>query len=566
MFNNQVVILEEIRTSYEHHVAWLEDKLERLEFVQKFAATRRLLVTDVKVYLEEKGSFPVELLENSATAGDGRNATAQSAVVAGKPASKWSTRLNSVGVRVAIPPTLANEDLAILDSTAIIGALWKQLEGSHREMLERHWSVYTGVLPSPGRPDRSKLDGAAPPLAVTAEGDEEIFILEDESSAGASDSESNDDGDEEMNRISVAKRKKSHRRNISAGVESEEDGEDLLDGGYDHVRNEIDGMVRMSHSDGNLQEMTMSAGSDGVASDSEVSNSNDRDSDVNPAGRYDGEDKGQVDFHTSVPPAVLAAEERRKKGGSTASEESAFSDPGVVVIKDSSAEHRHKSVDNSPGPEEDGWGERGRSLAGMSILQANKQSFFSASVRDATRFESYLADADEDLERDRVDAAREWTQRPADAPVVFPDYDMSYLLCPGSIEAYRWAICGFSGCGYGGKSKGSGKRKGDSEKNQAAPGAPVPAAGLSPLVLRRHGNHQRPMHLPHTPAARREEADCPLQIFEDHEFGSIAAELLLRFLQRFFGIYANCSRRLHIVIITSIYLLQVRPQSRHYSV
>lgn len=518
-------------------MAWLEDKLERLEFVQKFAATRHLSVSDVKVYLEEKGSFPVELLDDSVSAGDGRNATAQSAVVVGKPAPKGCTRLNSVGVRVAVPPALAAEDVAILDSTAIVGALWRQLEGSHREMLERHWTVYTGVLPSPGRRDRSNLDGAVPVLAVAAEGEED-FILDDDSSVGSSNGESNDDdddGNDDMNRVSVAKRKKTHRRNISAGIESE-DGEDLLDGAYDHVRNEIDGMVRMSHSEGNLQEMTVSpTGSDGVVSDSEPSQANDRDFDINPAGRYDGEDKGHVEFHTAVPHVVLEAEERRKRGDSTASDESAYCDPEVVVIRGPPAEHHNKSVDSGVVQEDDGWGERGRSLAGISILQANKQSFFSASTRDATRFESYLADADEDLEKDRVDTAREWTQRSADAPVVFPAYDMSHLLSPKSIEAYRWEICGFSGCGTGDKSKGAGRRNGGDEEEPLS-GVPPPSAGLSPLVLRRHGNHQRPMHLPHTPAARREEAGHPLQIFEDHEFGSIAAELLLRFLQRFFTI------------------------------
>lgn len=124
-----------------------------------------------------------------------------------------------------------------------------------------------------------------------------------------------------------------------------------------------------------------------------------------------------------------------------------------------------------------------------------------------------------------------------DAPVVFPEYNTGKILSPGSIEAYRWYICGFSGCTSEGDSA---ERKlfkdQDTQAEHRAEDAKLEKFDTQNRCrLRRHGNQQRIARPYHTQIARREELDNPLQIFQDHEFGSIAAELLLRFLQRFGG-------------------------------
>jgi hypothetical protein len=483
---------------------WLQDKLNRLAFVQKHAASRRLLVTAVKEFLNERGSLPKELeIDPDLSHALGEECTHAYAMPEPDFDDGGSTfyRQNSVGVFVAFSTSLANEGCseAIVDSLTIVSALWKQLEGAHRDMLENHWTTYSGVLSFHAS---NLVDGDISSITIQADqGEQNLFVLDDGVFVVSEES-----GDE-TNRVSITKKRNNRQK---SGAKSMDDSK-LLDEPYDHARKKIDGMVRRSHSEGSLPELDASSSSwssggfDRIYEEAKLDN---------PAGKYDGDDVKQLQFHNVIPPVLLQSEESRVD--LLDSSNSAFLDHEVVIVQEEGSvpvavgHHLKKAVDV-------GWGERETKFGGSIVGRTNNNS-----VRDDSRFEAYMGQA--------VDEATHWnSNRSVNAPVIFPDYDTSKVLAEDSIEAYRWFICGLAGFPT------SQDDPNISAKDQmtyagSSPPENLDSSGhsLSSLAL-----HQQPLYSLHTPITRREQMQQPLHVFEDHEFGSIAAELLLRFLQRF---------------------------------
>jgi hypothetical protein len=463
-------VTKHLSESLDLRSTWLNEKIRRVGYMQQHAETQKVLMKEVSKFLKS-------LTEDQAKIVRARHyALENHAIMAQLNAKRrdviatgdGALRTSAAGLMVPCDATIAAY--------------------SADEVVQSSISIVEELWRQLERPHRDMIKNRW--TLYASSGDEKPLLIKaalethHERTSSISSSESDD---YEANRVSISKKPPSKKIEAPKKVIKVAEGDD-----EDVVQTSLQG------SSGAMLSRNDSFWQDGVTEETNVN--------VGHSGEYDGQSKSNEAIHRIDPLKALQ--------GEVVEEDEVIESKDIVVLKgeeEGSKEHFEEALD-------EGWGSRGKKASGMSILARDNRSLISHKFRDEKRFAEYSRkQLESELDKSTIPEAEKEAEleQPVlvdeDISSIFLEYDISKMLTENSSEFERWKICGFAGRGvHDNAASSSVPSMGQTTDGKSQPGLSKTDALMD--LLDEHGE--------------------PLEVFSKHDYGGIAAELLLRFLQR----------------------------------
>jgi hypothetical protein len=471
-------VTKHLSESLELRSTWLNEKIRRVGYMQQHAEKNKLLMKEVSKFLQS-------LTEDQAKTVRARHyALENHAIMAQLNARRRDVasgdgllRTSAAGLMVPCDATIAaySTDEAVQSSISIVEELWRQLERPHRDMIRNRWKLYAS----------SANDK---PLLIKS-----VLETHRERHNSLSSVESDDF---ETNRISISRKTSNKKMEVSK--------KDIQASNGCTEENADDARMSLQGSSGAMLSRNDSFWQEGVTEETNVN--------VGHFGEYDGQRKSNEAIHRIDPLKAL-------QGEAGVEEDEVIESKDIVVLKgeeEGPREHFEEALD-------EGWGNRGKKASGISVLVRDNRSLISHKFRDEKRFAEYSRkQLESELDKSSFSEAEKDAelQEPVlvdeDISAIFLEYDISKMLTENTSEFDRWKICGFAG------------KAAQQAGNSATSFPTVPSKDLAST----DGQLQPGPSKKDALIDLLDEHGEPLEVFSKHEYGAIAAELLLRFLQR----------------------------------